>query len=344
MAVYYRDWKAENADLLAEVIRQDVNPAVTTEDFIRLWPNRAGLPAGRAIRPDLGTPPHPDDTKNWLEDLIRTQSIRVPPKFNDVVAAILATFAVFTALALTNFLAPSNGPAIDITAIHGWRWWAFFTLVALLMRYIIGSALHLNYVYAGERPRSASVAMLFKDLMFLVLFGMLAYYIVEAGNAAHFIRRAMLFVLAGFAWSIFDYMTRRIWSYWTEPDRDDSPLLRAIDGFSLFVFIGLWAWAFSYVARHDLDGFLDIAVVIVIAGLIFCAVNRYVLGDRMPGREWPASFWRLWTVIDGAQFVLTWLALFLPGEMLALRLVTAGYVFFLFFDMWILIRRIQRDI
>ena len=221
------------------------------------------------------------------------------PKFTDVVNVILATFTVFTGLALTNFLAPSNGSAIDITAIHGWRWWAFFTLFALLMRYIIGSALHLNYVYAGEQPRSGSVLMLFKDLMFLVLFGMLAYYIVEAGDAAHFMRRAMLFVLAGFAWSIFDYMTRRVFSYWTERDQGDSLRLRAIDGIALLVFLGLGAWASGSVARHDLDGFLDISVVIIVAGLIFCAVNRCVLGDRRLGREWPAPFWRLWTVIDG---------------------------------------------
>ena len=65
-------------------------------------------------------------------------------------------------------------------------------------RYIIGSAIHLNYVYGGDAPRSNSVLMLFKDLMFLVLFGMVAFYIIDAQDVAHFVRRAMLFVLAGF--------------------------------------------------------------------------------------------------------------------------------------------------
>ncbi len=273
------------------------------------------------------------------------EGVAMTPKFNDVVNVILATFAVFTGLALTNFLAPSNGPAINITAIHGWRWWAFFTLVALLMRYIIGSALHLNYVYAGPQPRSGSVFMLFKDLMFLVLFGMLAYYIVEAGNASHFIRRAMLFVLAGFAWSILDYMTRRVWSYWTENDPGDTLVLRSVDGLSLYIFAGLGLWAYNYVPQHDLDGFLKISALIVCAGFVFCGVNWCVLGDRTPGREWPASFWRLWTLIDGAQFLLTWLiVLSLPSEIWALRLMALGYIAFLFVDIWVIVDRIQRTV
>jgi hypothetical protein len=102
--------------------------------------------------------------------------------------------------------------------LRSWRFWAFIALASLLLRYIIGSSVHLNYVYvkkvtvgALQRPRSCSVLLLFKDVCFLVIFGMIAVHTAKATTFNDFVNGTLGFVFAGFVWSVLDDVVRSIW-------------------------------------------------------------------------------------------------------------------------------------
>jgi hypothetical protein len=83
-----------------------------------------------------------------------------PPDFENVVKVVLSTFAVFVGFTFNEYLRK-----ITIGDFGHWQFWSFIALAALLLRYIIGSSVHLNYVYVqkigaapAQRPRSRSVA------------------------------------------------------------------------------------------------------------------------------------------------------------------------------------------
>jgi hypothetical protein len=300
----WRIWQAETPEELADKLRQALDPQVTRSEFMRTWPDRTALPAGQTVRPAAGTNPHADDAKNWFADLSRIGWIKKPPNFDDIVKVILATFTVFTGLTLTRFLTTNPG-MVDIGDLGNWHWWGFFSLVALLLRYIIGSAIHLNSTYGGAPPRSTHVSLLFKDLMFLVFFGMLALYIMEATEPGDFVRRAMLFVLAGFAWSILDYLIRRFVCYASGNDEVDDATLRIIDMIAVFVFVVLAILMISRSAWKDIDSLLEWSAAIVAVGVVFTFVNAIYTSQRIPTGEWPLPFWRVWAYLDAAQFLLT---------------------------------------
>lgn len=237
-------------------------------------------------------------------------------------------------------------PPIDIGNLFDWHWWGIFALVALLLRYIIGSAIHLNYIYGGEEPRSISVFLLFKDLLFLVFFGVLAFYIIEAPDGPNFIRRAMLFVLAGFTWSIIDYFARRIWCVCTKVNQGDFFWLKLVDGLFLVIFAALVLWAINFFHGQDLNGFLQNSVLIVCAGMLFCLVNLGLPLKNTPGREWPGRFWRVWIFLDAVQFLATALLIRVvpstpDGGLTLIRALAVLYVFFLLADMVAMIRAVQ---
>jgi len=153
-----------------------------------------------------------------------------PPDFEQTVKVVLATFAVFTGFVFSTYIKDELTLA-DFTGWLGWtiwfdewRLWAFFALMALMLRYIIGSAIHLSFMYIppkddgdDERPRSQSVFFLFKDLVFLVMFGLIAMSVAAAaikgnkGSIDVFMQRSMLFVGAGFFWSVSDAALRFLW-------------------------------------------------------------------------------------------------------------------------------------
>lgn len=348
-----RPWRrANDADELAEALAKALYPNVTPPNFIRMWPDRAALPAGQTVRPARGAVPRPDDAENWLLDLIEIGWIKKAPDFDDAVKVILATFTVFTGLALTRFLIlPATGStAIDIGDLRDWRWWAFFALVTLLLRYLIGSAIHLNATYGGEPPHSLSVILLFKDLMFLVFFGIVALYIMEAANPSDFVRRAMFFVAAGFAWSIIDYFMRRFWWLPMRRDQGDTPTAQIIDGFCAAIFVLLVLWAFnvlqtpSWPQWNGVDSFLLRAAVVIVAGMIFAFLSNLYTAGHISGFEWPAPFWRVWTYLDGAQFLLTGL-LFIHYSTKTLTLIIPLaflYVGFLLADIFAMFNAIER--
>jgi hypothetical protein len=341
-----RIWEAETPAQLADILLHILNPDGITNQFIRAWPDRIALWPWQTVRPGPGAPQADHDVENWITDLMRIGWIRTLPKFDAALNVILATFAVFTGLALTTFLAPPNAPPIDIGNLRDWHWWGIFALVALLLRYIIGSAIHLNYVYGGEEPRSISVFLLFKDLLFLVFFGVLAFYIIEAPDAPNFIRRAMLFVLAGFTWSIIDYFARRIWCVCTKYNQGDFFGLKFVDGLFLVIFAALALWAINFFRGQDLNGLLQNSVLIVCAGMLFCLVNLLLPLKSTPTHEWPGRFWRVWTCLDAAQFLATaFLICAVPsapvGGLTLMRAVAILYVCFLLADMVAMIRAVQ---
>jgi hypothetical protein len=139
------------------------------------------------------------------------------PDFENVVKVVISTFAVFVGFTITEYLKKP-----DVEDFGKWRFWAFIALASLLLRYIIGSSVHLNHVYVKQidlpcekkRPRSRSALMLFKDICFLVVFGMIAAHITKAANLDDFVSGTMWFVLAGFAWSFIDGAIRGLWSKW----------------------------------------------------------------------------------------------------------------------------------
>jgi len=165
------------------------------------------------------------------------------PDFEQIVKVVLATFAVFTGFVLSGYIKEKLVlPELTdwsswLSWFGEWRLWAFFALMALLLRYIIGSAIHLNFMYVPVKrenqppqARSQSVVFLFKDLVFLVIFGLIAMSVSAAvepvssasttivasapkssANIDAFMQRAMLFVGAGFAWSLFDAGLRGLW-------------------------------------------------------------------------------------------------------------------------------------
>lgn len=148
------------------------------------------------------------------------------PDFEQIVKAVLATFAVFTGFVLSSYIKDTLTLS-EFTGWFGWtawfrdwRVWAFFALMALMLRYIIGSAIHLTFMYVpvekSKQSRSKSVIFLFKDLIFLVMFGLIAMSVSAAAHKTGdhidlFMERAMLFVGAGFLWSILDAALRGLW-------------------------------------------------------------------------------------------------------------------------------------
>ena len=94
-------------------------------------------------------------------------------------------------------------------------------MVALLLRYILGSASHLNHVYIpkakqliddenrivtdpeSQIPRSANICWLFVDVLFLIAFGILAVLITRSTDSVRVIMvHCVYFVLAGAIWSL----------------------------------------------------------------------------------------------------------------------------------------------
>ena len=133
--------------------------------------------------------------------------------FEDSVRTILTTFGVFTGFAIKSAIdgvhfPPSKSWWDALEIVKDPQVFVCIATVALLLRFIIGSAVHLNLCYVVE-PRSTKPIMLFKDLAFLIVFGLLAVFMIKAGdNLPSFATRAFTFVLIGLAWSAMDWFVR----------------------------------------------------------------------------------------------------------------------------------------
>ncbi len=137
--------------------------------------------------------------------------------FENCVKAILTTFGVFTGFVIKAAIDGVTFPPSD----SWWDTWdrlkellvdphlyVCLATIALLLRFIIGSSVHLNLCYVIE-PRSRNPRMLVKDLAFLIVFGLLAIFMVKAGNnVPSFASRAGVFISVGLVWSALDAWLR----------------------------------------------------------------------------------------------------------------------------------------
>jgi hypothetical protein len=184
------------------------------------------------------------------------------PGFENVVKVVISTFAVFVGFTLTTYL---NKPEVEDW--RHWRFYAFIALTTLLLRYIIGSAVHLNHVYVQKitvrgvtRQRSRSAVLLFKDICSLVVFGVIAVHTAKATKLDDFVSGTLWFVAAGFAWSCVDVAIRGLWSTW---DSYESPG----DFVSLWIILDVALFVIVLTVNHNMGHELTRAQ--VIAGLYF---------------------------------------------------------------------------
>lgn len=137
--------------------------------------------------------------------------------FEDAVRVIVTTFGVFTGVVIKSAIEkiefPESSSLLAIFQIlTNWHLYICLATVALLLRFIIGSAVHLNLCYVVE-PRSKMPVMLFKDIAFLIVFGLIAVSMVNAAgvkatDASGFATRAAWFIAAGILWSVVDGVGR----------------------------------------------------------------------------------------------------------------------------------------
>lgn len=103
------------------------------------------------------------------------------PDYKQIVEKTLALFAVYTGATLSFFFKDFLFSKQNLATYHGLGWlsywgtWCSLAVVALLLRYIVGSAAHLNYVYVAKTavtggntvttpPKSDNLCLLFVDL------------------------------------------------------------------------------------------------------------------------------------------------------------------------------------
>jgi len=172
-----------------------------------------------------------------------TTPVPSDPYFEKIVTVVLATFTVFTGFTINkaivsvgdhiklpdvkdgSFFGPLCRMAVSVSSTI--EFWALVALLALLLRYVMGSAIHLNDTYVkrlGNPPQptlSKSTLLLFKDLGFLVIFGIVVLMIAKPltppappvtppaeFDFPAFVFGCELFLFFGFLWSVVDLIWR----------------------------------------------------------------------------------------------------------------------------------------
>jgi hypothetical protein len=136
------------------------------------------------------------------------------------IEVVLATFGALAGFALVRFIttAPPNVPN-PLQSQPDQLNWLMFALAALLLRYMLGSTVHLYRTYVPLRDATPTTPVLpdwwtiiffFKDLFFLVLFGLLAIKITQSVDVTEFINRSAIFILWGLIWGLIDFGVRSI--------------------------------------------------------------------------------------------------------------------------------------
>jgi hypothetical protein len=186
------------------------------------------------------------------------------PEFENVVGVVISTFAVFVGFTINTYL-----NKVEIEDWRHWRFYAFIALTTLLLRYIIGSAVHLNHVYVQKtgvgpamRQRSRSAVLLFKDICFLVIFGVIAVHTSKAGSFNDFVTGTLWFVGAGFVWSVLDAIVRCTWAC-VQKDSLEGPGKFVV----LWIILDVALFVIVLTVNHNMDHELTRAQ--VIAGLYF---------------------------------------------------------------------------
>jgi nucleoside 2-deoxyribosyltransferase len=173
---------------------------------------------------------------------------------------VLVTFSVLVGVSLADFFDETKNRLPG--DVHDW---AFFVVVALLLRYIIGSVIHLKHAYRGapDFQHSASIRLFLKDIGFLVAFGLVAVKITHSVKLFHFWQQSWVFISISLVWSITDPIFRKIW----EPGAlQQEPLWRVwtvIDAAQLSATLLIYFLIYSY------NQYLATIVLAVIYGIFF---------------------------------------------------------------------------
>jgi len=163
------------------------------------------------------------------------------PDFKQIVEKSLALFGVFTGATLSFYVKDFLLMDKDVQGFKELPLWSracvVAAVIALLLRYIVGSASHLNARYVPKvtttwleeaivkdaqnkdvrlsvlRERktlvSSSLGWLFFDIVMLVAFGVVAVFIIQAPDLEWLMFFASCFVFAGFAWSVIAFFLRK---------------------------------------------------------------------------------------------------------------------------------------
>jgi hypothetical protein len=210
--------------------------------------------------------------------VLRARDVEAP-KFEEIVKVVIATFAVFTGVAIKDY--------VTSNVLGDLHWVAFVALVSLLLRYIIGSGVHLTYTYARKdatpaEPNSGSVFLLAKDFGFVVYFGFVAVQMAKATDFAAFWLSAQYFLIAGLIWSVTDCAIRYFWSQlpgneneW--PRRQFWLLWAALDGVQL-----LLTWGIPKICPIEAYQAVALAIVYAIFLLLDLKVMARTLQVKLP--------------------------------------------------------------
>jgi len=211
------------------------------------------------------------------------------PNFTQIVDKTIALFAIYTGATLSFFVKDFLFSDNNLKTIHGlygwshyWGSWVVLAVVALLLRYIVGSAAHLNHTYIPKQKistvtingneitrivtddttyKSKSLCLLFVDLLFLIVFGILVVFITRATDSVSvLVGIAILFIAAGFIWSslaLFRTNQRAIAQKWL-----------LVDGVQILFTVGI-----IYLLSDELAQ----AVILGILYLIFLFADLYFI-------------------------------------------------------------------
>jgi len=199
------------------------------------------------------------------------------PDYRQIVDRTIALFSVYTGATLSFFVKDFLFSDKNIQTYHGLDWlsywgtWCSLAVVALLLRYIIGSAAHLNYTYVAKTkvisgntvttaPKSANLCQLFIDLLFVIVFGILALLLTRSiGSVDILMRHAIYFIIVGLVWSVL-------------------ALPRSSTGFLIpgtWIAIDIAQIAGTVLILHFVPGELRQAVILGVAYLIFLFLDLY---------------------------------------------------------------------
>ena len=202
------------------------------------------------------------------------------PNFKQIVDKSLDLFAVFTGVPLAffvkDFLFENTKPGFAALSFPS-RAFVAAAVIALLLRFIVGSAAHLNSRYKPQKPAAGgakvvqlpSLGWLFCDIVFLVLFGTFAVYIVYAGNLHDLMVRAFSFIAAGLAWGVLAVALR-------EKDRAIARPWMAINTGQLAITATLIWCSWSFLQS-------DAVKAAILAGVyVFCLFLDFAVVSRPP--------------------------------------------------------------
>jgi hypothetical protein len=123
---------------------------------------------------------------------------------------VLQVFGALSGFALVKFATTT----MDKEPTGPWVVWPLaIALAAFLLRFIVGSAIHLNQRFVNDVPTPDKItpgviALFIKDLFFVVAFGLIAVGLTECQSIETFIFWSMIFVSLGLAWGVIDFVVR----------------------------------------------------------------------------------------------------------------------------------------